>query len=65
MRVLPLLQPHESGVGISLWIEVGSGPVNESDIQGAVAWIDNYCRDNPLDSVAKAAHELILAIQAK
>ena len=50
---------------VSVWVETGSGRVNETDIRGAVAWMDNYCRDNPLDSVAGAALNLTFAIKAK
>ncbi len=33
----------------SLWVEANHlGPVTNSDTMGAWAWIDNYCRDNPL-----------------
>jgi len=49
----------------SLWVEKGSGPVGKIDMPGARAWIDNYCRNNPLKDVAKAAQLLIYAIEAK
>ena len=49
----------------SLWVEEGSGPVNNLiNAAGASAWIDNYCRDNPLKDVAYAAWLLIVAIKA-
>jgi len=46
----------------SLWVEDGSGPVTETDIHGAVAWVDNYCQENPLKNVATAAKWLIFTI---
>ena len=49
----------------SQWVERGSGPVSKAESAGAWAWIDNYCQDNPLDNVAKAATLLIRAIKAK
>jgi hypothetical protein len=30
-----------------------------SDFDGLMAWIDNYCRANPLDTVEKAAVQLL------
>jgi len=47
----------------SRWVEEEPGPVSDSDTYGAVAWIDNYCRDNPLRNVARAAEALIYAIK--
>lgn len=49
----------------SFWVEVGSGPVSDSDHVGAIAWIDNYCKEHPLVEVATAASLLIVAIGAK
>jgi hypothetical protein len=49
----------------SLWVEHGSGPVSRRDSSvGAWAWIDDYCQENPLKSVAAGAEQLILAIKA-
>ena len=48
----------------SRWVEEGSGPVSDSDTYGAVAWLDNYCQENPLEAVAQAAERLIYAIKA-
>ncbi len=48
----------------SRWVERGQGPVSEVTDAGGRAWVDNYCRDNPLDRVAKAAARLIVAIEA-
>ena len=47
----------------SLWVERGSGPVNNSEHVGAIAWIDNYCQENPLKNLAWAAEQLIYAIE--
>ena len=49
----------------SQWVEEGSGPVSDSDMHSAVAWIDNYCQENPLEAVGTAAIALIHAIKAK
>ena len=49
----------------SLWVEGdGPGPVTNSEGSGNWAWMDNYCRDNPLDDVSDAAAQLINAIKA-
>jgi len=66
---LPMLN-FKSWVGgyltaYNLWVEDGSGPVNETQIEGAWAWVDNYCRDNSNDDVATATLELIYAINAR
>jgi len=50
---------------VSRWVEYGSGPVNETQIEGAWAWIDNYCQKTPLNVVAEAAEALTFAIKAK
>jgi len=47
------------------WVEFGSGNVEKTQPEGAWAWIDNYCQDNPLNDVAWAAAKLIDAIKAK
>ena len=48
------------------WVEGGSGPMsNNSSTHGPIAWVDNYCQENPLKSVAAAAEQLIVAIGAK
>jgi len=49
----------------SAYVEKFSGPVSGSDMVGNVAWIDNYCQNNPLDEVGVAALKLIPAIRAK
>ena len=49
----------------SLWVEKGEGPVSEGHHLAAIAWIDNYCHENPLEFVAEAAEQLIFAIKAK
>ncbi len=47
----------------SQWVEVGLGPVSDSEYVGAIAWIDNYCQENPLKNLAWAAEQLIYAIE--
>ncbi len=49
----------------SMWVEDGSGPVTRGDIAGPLAWINNYCQENPLKPVAEAAERLIFAIRDK
>jgi len=49
----------------SAWVEGESGPVSKLDTEGLKAWVDNYCRDNPLKSVSTAASKLISTIKAK
>ena len=45
--------------GYNAWVE-GSNDVGEgTDIDGLLAWIDNYCAENPLNSISKAASALI------
>ena len=48
----------------SQWVEEGSGPVSDGDHDGAIAWIDTYCQENPLKNVAYAAKQLIHAVRA-
>jgi hypothetical protein len=48
-----------SGIGFA-----GQGkvdPLNGVDAPGVWAWIDNYCRANPLATIAKAAEEFSYA----
>jgi len=35
-------------------------PLKKVDAQGVVAWMDNYCQANPLDSIATAAADFVL-----
>jgi hypothetical protein len=42
-----------SGVGFAGAPE-GDNPLNEVDADGVWAWMDNYCRAKPLDSIATA-----------
>jgi hypothetical protein len=39
----------------------GFDPLTGIDAQGVWAWIDNYCRTHPLDSVQTAAANFVLA----
>jgi hypothetical protein len=36
-----------------------------TDYKGMLAWIDNYCRQNPLTSLAKAAEALVFELQTQ
>ncbi len=49
----------------SFWVEKGSGAVSDGTHVGAIAWIDNYCQEHPLERVAEAAKQLIFAIRAE
>jgi hypothetical protein len=40
--------------GIGYESEGGDNPLNGVDANAVWAWMDNYCRANPLDDVAKA-----------
>ena len=42
-----------SGVGFMAKV-AGIDPLHGVDSQAVLAWIDNYCRDNPLSSIADA-----------
>jgi hypothetical protein len=37
----------------------------EPDLNGLLAWIDNHCRANPLDTVATAAFKLFKELQSR
>jgi hypothetical protein len=43
-----------SGVGYASGTLTGQNPLNGVDADGVWAWIDNYCKANPLDGVADA-----------
>jgi hypothetical protein len=42
-----------SGIGFAN--QNGDDPLSGVDTDGIWAWVDNYCRDHPLDTIAKAA----------
>ena len=43
-----------------------SGPMmGETDAPGVNAWITQYCADHPLDTMAKAAIELVRELRAR
>jgi len=44
-------------------VEDRSSPLSLIDPKGALAWIDNYCQENPLKPVAHAAGKLVFAIR--
>ncbi len=50
----------------SLWVERGSGPVSSRNSSASArAWVANYCRNHPRESVAKTAERMIDAIKAE
>jgi hypothetical protein len=34
-----------------------------TDFDGLMAWIDNYCRQNPLEKIGTAAYQLMIELQ--
>lgn len=49
----------------SRWVEIGSGPVSETNYFKAVEWIDTYCEANSLEDVHEAAQQLIFTMTAE
>jgi hypothetical protein len=48
------------------WYGEGTGKIlRGTDAQGAFAWIDKHCRDNPTESLAAAVSELIRHLEAR
>ena len=47
------------------WAVHGPERASLPDAYGAIAWIDNYCQEHPLERVAEAAEQLIFAIRAE
>ena len=47
--------------GIGFMGDMTIDPLNGMDAQGVWAWIDNYCRANPIDEIADAAGKFYLA----
>lgn len=39
----------------------GIDPLNGMDAAGVAAWIDNYCKSNPIDALAKATIAFVSA----
>jgi hypothetical protein len=37
----------------------------DTDMPGAQGWVDNYCKDHPLDVVGKAAYQLVIELEAR
>jgi hypothetical protein len=44
---------------------VGPDPLSGTDFDGLMAWIDNYCRSNPLDMVGTAAFRLMGELRSR
>jgi hypothetical protein len=49
-----------SGAG-AMGLSQGYDPLHGTDPEGVLAWVDNYCRDHPLESIAEAASAFIHA----
>jgi hypothetical protein len=47
--------------GIGFVGEKGDDPLNGVDADGVWAWIDNYCRAHPIESIARAASAFYFA----
>jgi hypothetical protein len=43
----------------------GPDPLAGTDFDGLMAWIDNYCRANPLQLVASAADQLMAELRSR
>lgn len=41
--------------GIGFVAQNDDDPLKNMDVQGVWAWIDNYCRDHPIDQIGTAA----------
>jgi hypothetical protein len=46
-----------SGIGYEGAPQFGADPLLGMDADGVWAWIDNYCRDHPIDTIAAATKE--------
>ncbi len=46
---------HKGGVGVE----------GNIDNEGLMAWVDQYCRDNPLENVANASQALIYKLNSR
>lgn len=61
---------HENWVvgyisGYNAWVD-GKADISEgTDVPGLLAWIDNYCAQNPLDKIATAANALINHLRSR
>jgi hypothetical protein len=52
--------------GFNVYTAPRGGDITQgTDWQGVVAWMDNYCRTYPLDTIQAAALNLILELQKK
>ena len=36
-----------------------------TDPEGLIAWVDNYCRSNPLNGLARATQELVYELERR
>ncbi len=50
-----------SSVSLTLHRDV----LNGTDLQGALYWLDNYCRDHPVDNFASATTAFAVAMQRR
>lgn len=35
------------------------GPLRDTDAEAVAAWVDNYCREHPLNNIREAAASLV------
>jgi hypothetical protein len=47
------------------WSHPKADPLLNRDAAGLLAWIDNYCKANPLDSIATASEKLAIELDAR
>jgi hypothetical protein len=50
--------------GVSVWTD-GADWLVGTDFIGNVAWVTNYCRANPLDTIGTAAQKLVMSLQER
>ena len=51
--------------GVNTWVPGKKDWAGGTDSSGLMAWIDNYCGKNPLDSVGRAALKLFLHLESR
>jgi hypothetical protein len=49
----------------NLWVPGKADIAEGTDIAGLMAWIDNYCAQNPLNNIANAANALIYHLRSR
>ena len=47
------------------WTHPKTDPIKNVDAPGMFGWVDNYCKDHPLDSIATASEHLAAELEAR